>query len=70
MSGSVLLVVLIVLAIWFWLWRRARFAWVRSAGRSEERGPGGMVRTVHFRALDGTRLEAWLFQPDAVSAAH
>ncbi|MFT4101640.1 MAG: alpha/beta fold hydrolase [Burkholderiaceae bacterium] len=70
MSGPVLLgvlIALIVLASWLWLRRRARFAWVRSAGRPEERGSGGTVRTVHFPALDGTRLEAWLFRPDAVT---
>ncbi len=51
---------------WLWLRRRARFAWVPSAGRPDERRPSGVVRTVHFRAVDGTRLEGWLFQPDGV----
>lgn len=51
---------------WFVLCRRSRFAWVRSTGRPEERRPAGLVRTVHFPAIDGTRLEGWLFLPDGV----
>lgn len=53
---------------WLALWRRSRFAWVRSAGRPEERRPAGVVRTVHFPALDGTSLEGWLFLPAGVDA--
>lgn len=51
---------------WLWLGRRARFACQPSAGRPDERHASGTVRTVHFPAVDGTRLEGWLFQPDGV----
>lgn len=67
MTALVLLVVLVLVASWLWLRRCARFGWVRSEGRPEERGPGGTVRTVHFPAVDGTRLEGWWFQPDGVT---
>ncbi|MFT4295390.1 MAG: alpha/beta fold hydrolase [Micropruina sp.] len=50
-------------ATWVWLWRRSRFAWVPSTGRPDESRDCGTVRTVHFPAVDGTRLEGWLFQP-------
>jgi pimeloyl-ACP methyl ester carboxylesterase len=54
-------------AIWVALWLGSRFNWQRSGGRSEQRGPGGSLRTVDFPAVDGTRLEGWLFQPPGVS---
>lgn len=50
---------------WLRLRRRARFGWAPSLGRPDERHWSGTVRTVHFPAVDGTRLEGWLFQPDA-----
>ncbi|MFT3970032.1 MAG: alpha/beta fold hydrolase [Micropruina sp.] len=64
--GLVLALILTFGLAWLWLRRRARFAWARSAGRPDERHAYGTVRTVHFFAVDGTRLEAWLFQPDGV----
>ncbi len=54
------------LVAWVTLWRRSRICWIRSAGRPEERRPEGVVRTVHFPAVDGTRLEGWLFQPHSL----
>ncbi|HVJ88155.1 MAG TPA: alpha/beta fold hydrolase [Labilithrix sp.] len=51
---------------WLVLWRRSRFRWVPSSGRPEERRGAGLVRTVHIPALDGTKLEGWLFVPDCV----
>ncbi|WP_437523091.1 alpha/beta fold hydrolase [Sorangium sp. So ce726] len=62
-------VVLALLAVvWGVLWRRSRFPWVKSPGRPQQRGRGGVVRTVHFPAVDGTKLEGWLFLPDDVHA--
>lgn len=52
---------------WLILWRGSRFEASRSTGRPEERRPAGLVRTVHFPAIDGTRLEGWLFLPDGVA---
>lgn len=57
-------VVALLGAGWLTLWWRSRFDWVRSSGRAEERKLHGLVRTVHFPAVDGTRLEGWLFLPD------
>jgi pimeloyl-ACP methyl ester carboxylesterase len=51
---------------WLVLWRRARFGWIRSPGRPEERRAAGLVRTLHFPAIDGTMLEGWLFLPSGV----
>lgn len=60
----------VVLALsWAFLWTRSRFHWVRSPGRTEERRAAGVVRTVHFPAVDGTRLEGWLFLPNTPSKA-
>ncbi|MFO0558641.1 MAG: alpha/beta fold hydrolase [Polyangiales bacterium] len=59
--------VLVCAVAWLVLWRRSRFAWVRSTGRADERGPGGLLRTVRFPAIDGTQLEGWLFVPDGVT---
>ncbi len=56
----------LLVASWLVLWRRARFGWVRSSGRPDERRAAGTVRTVHFPAKDGTRLEAWLYLPEGV----
>lgn len=54
--------------LWVLILTRSRFAWVRSAGRSEERRAVGRLRTVHFAAIDGTMLEGWLFLPEGVKA--
>lgn len=54
--------------VWGWLWARARFGWVKSEGRPEERRASGVVRTVRFPALDGTTLEGWLFLPNGAGA--
>lgn len=59
-----LLVPVLVAAVWLVMWYRSRFRWVRSEGRPESRGRGGVVSTVSFPAVDGTRLEGWLFLPD------
>lgn len=55
-------------ALWLVLWRRSKFAWVRSRGRPEERRPAGTMRTVRFPAIDGTSLEGWLLLPEGVPA--
>jgi uncharacterized protein len=54
-------------ALWAVLWRRSRFGWLPSSGRATEQRASGTVRTVHFPAVDGTRLEGWLFLPTGVS---
>lgn len=59
---------LVFAALWLLLWRRARFAWIRSSGRPPERRPTGTVRTVRFAAIDGTSLEGWLFLPEGSTA--
>lgn len=58
----------LVAGLWLVLWRRSRFEWHPSPGRPPERRPFGVARCVHFPALDGTRLEGWLFLPDGVDA--
>lgn len=54
--------------LWLGLWRRARFGWVRSAPRADERRATGRLRSVYFPAVDGTELEGWLFLPEGVKA--
>jgi len=64
---GVLVVLVSFAALWLALWRRSKFEWVRSPGRPEERHAAGTVRTVRFRAIDGTSLEGWLFLPEGVT---
>lgn len=60
---------LVFAAVWAVLWRRSRFGWLPSSGRATEQRASGSVRTVHFPAVDGTRLEGWLFLPTGVGRA-
>jgi pimeloyl-ACP methyl ester carboxylesterase len=61
-----------VAALWLVLscvfWRHARFRWMPSPGRPEERRPAGVLRTVCFPAVDGTKLEGWLLLPTGVTS--
>lgn len=62
------LVVAAFAALFAILSRRARFERLPTAPRPPERRPIGSVRTVEFPAVDGTRLEGWLFTPTTENA--
>ena len=68
-----LFVILAAFSIFAWLWlaRRARFLRVVEPLRPDVSDERGRVRGVAFPAIDGTRLDAWLFTPHgAATAAH
>jgi pimeloyl-ACP methyl ester carboxylesterase len=52
-----------IAAVWLLLRRRARFARLPAPVREREVRPCGTVRGVSFPAVDGTRLDGWLFLP-------
>jgi len=55
-------------ALWLVLWRASRFEHVPPLPRPTLDRPAGCVETVWFAAVDGTRLEGWLFTPHAQNA--
>jgi uncharacterized protein len=60
---------LTVAASAYWLlWRQSRFAWEPPAPRPREQRAVGTLETLHFDAIDGTPLEAWLIAPHARNA--
>jgi len=70
LAAAIALTALVAAAALVWLVVRydngqGGFAHRPPAARADEDGPDGSLRTVWFPALDGTRLEGWLFLPRA-----